>query len=152
MKNIIALSLALFLVSCGAKTPYEAFKKENKNEVAISFGASRFLVKTLIGKEEFESLNSQVSGIKKFHVLVSKPNPGNLKESFKVFLKENNFEEIIQVNNVNDKVRIYSFEKGEDLKELLIEIENGSEIVLLKVQGDLRINDVENLTAFNDVK
>lgn len=84
--------------------------------------------------------------------MVSKANPGHLKESFKVFLKENNFEEIIQVNNVNDKVRIYSFEKGENLKELLIEIENGSEMVLLKVQGDLKINDVENLTAFNDVK
>jgi hypothetical protein len=152
MKNIIALSLALFLVSCGVKTPYAAFKKENKEQVAVSFGASRFLVKTIVGKKEFESLNSQVSGIKKFHILVSKPNPELLKENFKVFLKENDFEEIFQVNNVKDKVRIYSFEKGEDLKELLIEIENDSEIVLLKVQGDLKINDLGSLTAFNDMK
>ena len=152
MKNIIALSLALLLVSCGAKTPYEVFKKENKEEVVVSFGVSRFLVKTLIGKKEFESLNNQISGIKKFHILVSKPNPEFLKGNFEVFLKKNDFEEIFQLNNVNEKVRIYSFEKGEELKEVLVEIENGSELVLLKVQGDLKINSFEKLTAFSEGK
>jgi hypothetical protein len=151
MKNIIALSLALVLVSCGAKAPYEAFRKENKEEVAVSFGASRFLVRTLIGKDEFEDLTKQISGIKKFHVLVSKSNPEFLKTNFDVFLKNNDFEEIFHSTNSNGKIRIYSFEKGEQLKEVFVEIENGSEMVLVKVQGDLKINDFENLTAFNEV-
>ncbi|PVX45234.1 uncharacterized protein DUF4252 [Flavobacterium sp. 103] len=151
MKNIIALSLALVLVSCGSKAPYETFRKENKEEVAVSFGASRFLVRTLIGKEEFEDLTKQISGIKKFHVLISKSNPESLKTKFDVFLKNNDFEEIFHSANTNEKIRIYSFEKGEQLKEVIVEIENGSELLLVKVQGDLIINDFEKLTAFNEV-
>jgi Na+-transporting NADH:ubiquinone oxidoreductase subunit NqrF len=152
MRNILALWLVLFLVSCGSKTTYEAFRKENKEEVAVCFGASSFLVRTLIGKEEFEDLTRQVSGIKKFHVLVSKPNPEFLKVNFDAFLRKNDFEEIFHVSDANEKIRFYSFAEGEQLKEVIVEIENESGIVLLKVQGDLKINDVENLTAYNDVK
>jgi hypothetical protein len=151
MKDIIALSLVLFLVSCGAKTPYEAFRKENKDEVAVSFGASSFVVNTIVRDKEFRNFTKQVSGIKKYHVLISKSNAEFLKSNFDIFLKKNNFEEIFHSANANDKIHIYSFEKGEQLKEVLVEIENGSEILLVKVQGDLKINDLEKLTAFNEV-
>jgi hypothetical protein len=151
MKNLIVLSLVLVLVSCGAKEPYEAFKKENKEEVAISFGASSFVINALVWNKEFREFTKQVSGIKKYQVLVSKSNPVFIKSNFDVFLKQNKFEEIFYTAKGNEKVRIFSFEKEQQLKEVLVEIENGSEIVLVKVQGDLKINDFEKLTAFNEV-
>jgi hypothetical protein len=151
-KIIIVLSLVLLLVSCGAKTPYEAFRKENKEEVAMSFGASAFVVKTLVGGKKFKDFSKQVSGIKKYHVLISKSNSQFLKPNFDVFLKNNKFEEIFHTANANEKVRIYSFEKGEQLKEVIVEIEDGSEMILVKVQGDIKINNLEKLTAFNEVK
>jgi hypothetical protein len=151
MKNIIVSSLVLFLVSCGTKTPYKTFQKENKDEVEVSFGASSFVVNALVWDKDFRDFKKQISGIKKYHVLVSKSNPLFIKSNFDIFLKQNNFEEVFHLVKVNGKVRIFSFEKGEQLKEVIVEIENGSELVLVKVQGDLKINDFEKLTAFNEV-
>jgi hypothetical protein len=151
MKNLIVLSIVLVLFSCGTKTPYETFKKENKDEVAISFGASAFVINALIRDKEFREFTKQVSGIKKYQVLVSKSNTVFLKSNFEVFLKKNNFEEIVYSTKGNEKIRIFSFEKREQLKEVLVEIENGSEMVLVKVQGDLKINNFEKLTALNEV-
>lgn len=151
MKNLIVLSIVLVLFSCGTKTPYETFKKENKDEVAISFGASAFVINALIRDKEFREFTKQISGIKKYQVLVSKSNTVFLKSNFEVFLKKNNFEEIVYSTKGNEKIRIFSFEKREQLKEVLVEIENGSEMVLVKVQGDLKINNFEKLTALNEV-
>jgi hypothetical protein len=151
MKNLIVLSLVLVFVSCGVKEPYEAFKKENKEEVAISFGVSSFVINALVWNKEFRDFRKQISGIKKYNVLVSKSNSAFIKSNFDTFLKQNNYEEIVYTAKGNDKVRIFSFEKGEQLKEVLLEIENGSEVVLVKVQGNLKINDFQKLVAFNEV-
>jgi hypothetical protein len=150
MKNLIMLSLACLLVSCGAKTSYEAFRKENKKEVALSFGASRFVVNALVQDKEFRNFTQQ-SGIKKYHMLVAKDNSELLKSNFVGFLKDNNFEEVFHSNTSDGKIYIYSCEKGDKLKEVIVKIEGGSQMVLLSVQGDLKINDFEKLTAFNDL-
>ena len=150
MRNLIVLSLVCLLVSCGAKTPYEAFRKENKEDVAMSFGASRFVVNALVRDKEFKSF-TQNSGIKKYHMLVAKENSESLKSNFVDFLKVNNFEEIFHVNTSDGKVYIYSSEKGDKLKEVILKIEDGSQLVLLNLKGDLKINDFGKLTAFNGV-
>jgi hypothetical protein len=150
MKNLIVLSLACLLVSCGVKTPYEAFRKENKKDVALSFGASRFVVNALVRDKEFRNFTQQ-SGIKKYHMLVVKENSELLKVNFVGFLKDNNFEEVFHSNTSDGKIYIYSCEKGDKLKEVIVKIEGGSQMVLLSVQGDLKINDFEKLTAFNDL-
>jgi hypothetical protein len=84
-------------------------------------------------------------------VLVSKSNAAFIKSNFDAFLKQNNFEEIVYTAKGNEKIRIFSFEKGEQLKEVLVEIENDSQVVLVKVQGNLKINDFQKLVAFNEV-
>jgi hypothetical protein len=151
MKNLIVLSLVLLLVSCAAETPYETFKKENKEEVALSFGASAFMVNALVWDKEFREFTKQVSGIKKYQVLVSKSDPIFIRSNFNAFLKQNNFEEIYYSSKGNDRIRIYSFEKGAQLKEVLVEIENDSQLVLVKVQGNIKINDFQKLVTFNEV-
>jgi hypothetical protein len=150
MKNLIMLSLVCLLVSCGAKTPYEAFRKENKKDVVLSFGASRFIVNALVRDKEFRNFTQQ-SGVKKYHVLVAKENPELLKENFVGFLKDNNFEEVFHTNSSDGKIYIYSCEKGDKLKEVIVKIEGGSQMLLLNVQGDLKVNNFEKLTAFNDL-
>lgn len=150
MKNLIVLSFACLLVSCGVKTPYEAFRKENKEDVEMSFGASRFVVNALVRNKEFKSFTQQ-SGIKKYHMLVAKENPKFLKSNFVGFLKDNNFEEIFHANTSDGKVYIYSSEKGDKLKEVILKIEDGSQMVLLNLRGDLKISNFEKLTASNEV-
>jgi hypothetical protein len=150
MKSLIVLSLVLLLISCGVQTPYEAFRKENKEDVAMSFGVSSFVVNTLVWDKDFRAFKKQVSGIKKYHLLVSRQSPLFIKANFDVFLKKNNFKEIFHLTKDHGVVRIFSSEKGEQMKEVVVEIENGSEMVLVKVQGNLKINDFQKLTAFND--
>jgi hypothetical protein len=150
MKNLIVLSLVCLLVSCGAKTPYEAFRKENKKDVAVSFGASRFVVNALVRDKEFRNFTQQ-SGVKKYHMLVAKENSELLKSNFVGFLKSNNFEEIFHTNTSDGKIYIYSCEKGDKLKEVIMKIEDGSQVVLLNLRGDLKINDFGKLTAFSGV-
>jgi hypothetical protein len=150
MKNLIVLSLACLLVSCGAKTPYEAFRKENKKDVFLSFGASRFVVNALVWNKEFKDFTQQ-AGIKKYHMLVVKENPEFLKSNFIDFLKDNNFEEVFHSNASDGKIYIYSCEKGDKLKDVIVKIEDGSQMVLLNVQGDLKINDLEKLTRLSSV-
>nr|WP_315256398.1 DUF4252 domain-containing protein [uncultured Flavobacterium sp.] len=151
MKNLIVISLVLVLVSCGANTPYETFRKENKEEISISFGVSSFVVNSLVWDKDFRDFRKQISGIKKYNVLVSKSNATFIKSNFDAFLKQNNYEEIVYTAKGDEKVRIFSFEKGEQLKEVLVEIENDSQVVLVKVQGNLKINDFQKLVAFNEV-
>jgi hypothetical protein len=151
MKNLIVLSLVLFLVSCGANTPYEAFRKENKEEIAFSFGLSSLVANSLIWDKDFKEFRKQISGIRKYNVLVSKSNATFIKSNFDAFLKQNKFEEIVYTAKGNEKVRIFSFENGEQLNEILVEIENDSQVVLVKVQGNLKINDFQKLVAFNEV-
>jgi hypothetical protein len=151
MKNLIVGSALLLLVSCGAKTPYETFREENNEEVALSFGASSFVVNTLIRDKDFKEIRNQISGIKKYKVLISKSNPVFIQSNFQNYLKQNNFQEIFHSTNNGENLRIYSLEKGTVLKEVLVEINNESQLVVVKVQGDLMINNMDKLTAFNEV-
>lgn len=151
MKNLIVISLVLVLVSCGVNTPYETFRKENKEEISMSFGVSSFVVNSLVWDKDFRDFRKQISGIKKYSVLVSKSNSTFIKTNFDIFLKHNNYEEIVYTAKGNEKIRIFSFEKGEQLKEVLVEIENDSQVVLVKVQGNLKINYFQELVAFNEV-
>jgi hypothetical protein len=145
MKKIIVISIVFLLVSCGTTTPYETFREANKEEVALSFGVSSLVVNSLVCNKDFKKIREQISGIKKYHVLISKPNPTFIKSNFDVFLVQNNFQELFYTTKGQDKIRIFSLENGEELKEVLVEIENESEIVLVKIQG------LQQLTAFNEV-
>ncbi len=142
--------LVLLLVSCGTVTPYEAFRKENKQDVALSFGASRFVLNRFIRDKEFRKFTKQ-SGVKKYHILVAKENPKFLKSNFAGFLVKNKYEEIFHTNTSDGKIYIYSCEKGDKLKEVIVKLEEDSQIIFLSFQGDLKINDFEKLTAFNEV-
>jgi hypothetical protein len=150
MKNLILLSLACLLVSCGANTPYEAFRKENKKDVALSFGASRFVVNAVVRDKEFRDFTRQ-SGVKKYHMLVAKESSESLKSNFVSFIKDNNFEEIFHSKTSDGKIYVYSYEKTDMLKEVILKIEGDSQMVLLNIRGDLKISDLEKLTTRNDL-
>jgi len=151
MKKIIVISIVFLLVSCGTTTPYETFREANKEEVALSFGVSSLVVNSLVWNKDFKKVREQISGIKKYHVLISKSNPTFIKTNFDVFLKQNNFQELFYTTKGQERIRFFSQESGNQLQEVLVEIENESELVLVKIQGDLKINDFQQLTAFNQV-
>lgn len=150
MKKLICLSFIILLSSCASNTPYSTFRKDNKEDIAFSIGLSSFLVNSFISDKDFKDLTKHVSGIRKYRVLVSKENSTYFKKNFTIFLKNNDLDEIFHITNKNDKVHVYSYQKGGKLKEIIFKIEDEKEIVVLSVEGNLKINDIQDLIVYNE--
>ncbi|QLE01798.1 DUF4252 domain-containing protein [Galbibacter sp. BG1] len=149
MKNVLTiLSAAFLLVSCGASTPYDAFRKENKKDIAFSLSASNFLVNMFVDEEDLKELNEVVGGISRYRVLVGeKVSAEYLESEFNTFIAKRGYESLMYVNSDGSRVGLYYFEKRGRVREVIMKVKDDEDFVILSAEGNIKIKDLDKLMS-----
>ncbi|MDG3581032.1 DUF4252 domain-containing protein [Galbibacter pacificus] len=147
MRKIAILAAVSFLiVSCGASTPYDSFRKENKKDIAFSLSASNFLVKMFVDDEDFREINKVVSGIHKYRVLISEEESSQyLENEFDDFVQRKGYESLMYVNSDGSKVGLFYYQKRNKIKEVLLKVKDDEDFVVLSAEGNIKIKDLDRL-------
>ncbi|MFI2742708.1 DUF4252 domain-containing protein [Zhouia sp. PK063] len=146
MKKLFLLFITgLLLISCGVKTPYDSFRKEHKEDIAFSLGASNFLANMFMNKEDVRELKQVVDGISKYRVLVAKEeSSAYLNNEFKK-LVHHGYEQLFYVNDKGNTVNLYFFKRGGKIKELIVKVKDNNDFVILSAEGNIKIKDLHGL-------
>ncbi|MEL4307974.1 DUF4252 domain-containing protein [Joostella sp. CR20] len=147
MKSVLLLfAVAVLCVSCGASTPYSTFRKENKDQIAITLSASNFLVSMFVDKDDLSELKEVVSGIHRYRILVGDEAFSNeLESKFSKFVGKKGYESLMYVNSDGSKVSLYYYERKNKIKEVLMRVKDDEDFVVLSAEGNIKIKDMEGL-------
>ncbi|EIJ39020.1 DUF4252 domain-containing protein [Galbibacter orientalis] len=147
MKKVLIIAVvATFFASCGASTPYDSFRKENKEDIAFSLSASNFLVNMFVDDDDFKELNQVVSGISRYRVLVgAEVGTENLERKFNKFVSQKGYESLMFVNSDGARVGLYYFEKRNKIKEVIMKVKDDKDFVIISAEGNIKIKDIDGL-------
>ncbi|MCM5661483.1 DUF4252 domain-containing protein [Galbibacter mesophilus] len=147
-KILSLLAVAIIMVSCGASTPYDSFRKENKDDIAFSLSASNFLVNMFVDDEDLKELNEVVSGISKYRVLVGQEvSSSSLETQFNNFVSKKGYESLMYVNSDGARVGLYYFERRGKIREILMKVKDDEDFVVLSAEGNIKIKDLDKLMS-----
>ena len=151
MKKVILVVAVLFLVSCGVKTPYDTFRKVNKDNTELSFGVPNFMLRNVVFDEDVKEITKKMVGIKKWRLLVSKEAVSDFDPTFTTFVHQNKYEELLKVSRENNTIHVYTYAQAGKTKEALLKVYNGNHLVIISAEGkDLKFENLDLL--FRDVK
>lgn len=148
MKKIVFASLIVVFVSCGVKTPYDSFRKENKENITFSFSGSSFLINSFIGDKEFKKLTKDIVGIQKYRIVILETAPSRFENKFDAFIKRDGFEEMLRISNEGSNITMFAYSEKGKLKELFFKIDDGENLIVLSAEGNnIKINNADQLNA-----
>ncbi|MCX2680438.1 DUF4252 domain-containing protein [Galbibacter sp. EGI 63066] len=147
MKKLTFLAFAcIFLVSCGASTPYDSFRKENKEAIAFSLSASNFLASFFVDKEDMKELKQVVGGISKYRILVgNEENAAELDADFKRFVKRKGYESLFYINDKGETINLYFYKKRNKVRELIFKVGGSDDFVIISAEGNIKFKDIDRL-------
>jgi len=74
-----------------------------------------------------------------------------MSRKFKRFIKRSDFENLISIKDGDDKVKIYTLENKDKIKEIVVDISTGDELVLLGLKTNITPEDLARLMKDNDI-
>ena len=66
-------------------------------------------------------------------------------EKFQKFISRSKFEKVVKVKDDNDQFAFFTLEKKSQIKEIVLEIGTGDDLVLLGLKTNLSQEDLENI-------
>ena len=145
MKKAIFIILLALLSSCATNTSFNSFYQNNQQDSDFSLGLNSSLISSFLSDEDYADIKPILKKAKHIRILVFEENQHEKSQKFDKFLKHSKFEKLIQIKDDKDAVNIFALEKKEKIKEIVLEINDGDELILLGLKTNLTHKDLENL-------
>ncbi|MEN8125708.1 MAG: DUF4252 domain-containing protein [Bacteroidota bacterium] len=151
MKKIFFIISLVFLTSCATQTSFNDFYQDNQKESDFSMGLNASIVRTFLSDEDFEEVKPLLKKAKHVRILVFTEDTQKMTSKFNKFIKRSDFENLISIKDDDDKVKIYALEQKNSIKEIVLDINSGDEMVLLGLKTNLKEEDLHKLIEDNDI-
>jgi len=145
MKRILILLIIVLASSCASHTSFNTFYKNNQEDSDFSFGLSSSLIASFLPDEDMEEIKPLLKKAKHVRILVFSENAEEKTEKFQRFISRSKFEKVVKVKDDNDQFAFFTLEKKSQIKEIVLEIGTGDELVLLGLKTNLSQEDLENI-------
>ena len=165
MKNLIIIPVALLLLSLQScivsSTPKMGFfdnpHYDYKDAKFTSINVPMFLAKPMVKKAmredgESEELINLIRKISDIKVMTVENGNKEMLTDFAKYLIRNNFEEWMSVKKENETVNFQAKQKGEVIKNLLITVHSGNELVFVDVSGKFTADDISRIINYSEKK
>ena len=165
MKNLIIIPVALLLLSLQScivsSTPKMGFfdnpHYDYKGAKFTSINVPMFLTKPMVKKAmreegESEELINLIRKISDIKVMTVENGNKEMLTDFAKYLIRNNFEEWMSVKKENETVNFQAKQKGEVIKNLLITVHSGNELVFVDVSGKFTADDISRIINYSEKK
>ncbi|WP_332026752.1 DUF4252 domain-containing protein, partial [Kaistella sp.] len=165
MKNLIIIPVALLLLSLQScivsSTPKMGFfdnpHYDYKGAKFTSINVPMFLTKPMVKKAmreegESEELINLIRKISDIKVMTVENGNKKMLTDLTKYLTKNNFEEWMTVKKENETVNFQAKQKGEVIKNLLITVHSGNELVFVDVSGKFTADDISRIINYSEKK
>ena len=165
MKNLIIIPVALLLLSLQScivsSTPKMGFfdnpHYDYKGAKFTSINVPMFLAKPMVKKAmredgESEELINLIRKISDIKVMTVENGNKEMLTDLTKYLTKNNFEEWMTVKKENETVNFQAKQKGEVIKNLLITVHSGNELVFVDVSGKFTADDISRIINYSEKK
>ena len=151
MKKILLLFAVVLLSSCATHTSFNDFYQSNQKDSDFSFGMNASFIRGFLDDDDYEDIKPLIKKAKHIRILVFSENSEQMNTKFDRFIKRSQFEDIIKIKDNNDKIKIFALEKEDHIKEIVLEIASGDDLVLLGLKTNLTQKDIDRLLSDNDI-
>ncbi len=151
MKKLAVLFLFILFSSCATHTSFYDFYEENNSKSDFSIGLNSSLISSFLSDEEYEEIKPILKKAKHVRILVFTEEMDPMSKKFKKFIKRSDFENLISIKDGDDKVKIYTLENKDKIKEIVVDISTGDELVLLGLKTNITPEDLARLMKDNDI-
>lgn len=145
MKKIILLVAVLFVTSCATNTSFNTFYQNNQEDSEFSFGLSSSLIANFLPDEDVEDIKPLLKKAKHIRILIFSENAEEKNKKFEKFINRSKFEKVVKVKDDDDKFAFFTLEKKNRIKEIVLEISSGDELVLIGLKTNLTQEDLDKL-------
>jgi len=151
MKKILLLFAVVLLSSCATHTSFNDFYQSNQKDSDFSFGMNASFIRGFLDDDDYEDIKPLIKKAKHIRILVFSENSEQMNTKFDRFIKRSQFEDLIKIKDNNDKIKIFALEKEDHIKEIVLEIASGDDLVLLGLKTNLTQKDIDRLLSDNDI-
>lgn len=142
MKQFLFLLIIVFASSCASNTSFNTFYKNHEQDSDFSFGLSSSLVANFIPDEDLKPLLKKAKNVK---ILVFSEDAQGKTEEFQKFISRSKFEKVVKVKDDSDQFAFFTLEKKSTIKEIVLEISSGDDLVLIGLKTNLSEADLDKL-------
>lgn len=150
MKKLILLAIIVFTTSCATNTSFNTFYKNHQEDSEFSFGLSSSLISSFLPDEDFEEIKPLLKKAKHVRILVFSQDAEDKTQKFNKFIKRSKFEKVVKIKSDNDQLAFFTLEKKDRIKEIVLEISTGDELVLLGLKTNLTQQELEKIIESNN--
>ena len=150
MKKIIFILIIAITTSCATNTTFNTFYKNHEDDSEFSFGLSSSLIAHFLPDEDLEDIKPLLKKAKHIRILIFSENAEDKTEKFNKFINRSKFEKVVKLKSDSDKLAFYTLEKKDRIKEIVLEISTGDELVLLGLKTNLTQEDLDKIISSGD--
>ena len=147
MKKLIVLVAIFLSASCATNTSFNTFYQNHEDDSNFSFGLSSSLIATFLPDEYLEDIKPLLKKAKHIRILVFSENMEDKSQKFKNFINRSKFEEMVKLRSENDKLAFFTLTRKDRIKEIVLEISSGDDLVLVGLKTNLTQKDLDNLIS-----
>lgn len=145
MKKIILLFTLVFATSCATNTTFNTFYKNHQEDSDFSFGLSSALIANFLPDEDVEDIKPLLKKAKHIRILVFSEQAPDKTAKFNKFINRSKFEKVVKLKEDDDQLAFFTLEKKDRIKEVVLEISSGDDLVLIGLKTNISQEDLEKL-------
>lgn len=145
MKKIIIVLVIALMTSCASKTSFNTFYQDNQEDSDFSFGISSSLVASFLDDDDIEDIKPLLKKAKHVKILVFTENYDEKSVKFKKFIDKSQFDKLMRIKDNDDNIAFFTLEDQDKIKEMVLEISTGDELVLIGLKTNMTSEDLEGI-------
>lgn len=133
--------------------PYYDYKDAKFTSINVPMFLAKPMVKKALREDgESEELINLIKKVSDVKVMTIENGHKEMLADFAKYLTTNNFEEWMTVKKENETVNFQAKQKGDVIKNLLITVHSGKELVFVDVSGKFTADDISRIINYSEKK
>jgi hypothetical protein len=145
MKKVFLLIFIVTFSSCAINTSFNSFYQANEDDSEFSFGLSSSLIARFLPDDDVEDIKPLLKKAKHIRILVFSEFAEDKSEKFDKFINRSKFEEMVKLKSKDDKIAFFTLQRNKKIKEIVLEISSGDELVLIGLKTNLTQEDLDKI-------
>ena len=150
MKKSLFIIAVLVLTSCAAQTTFKTFYTENNQEADFNIGFSTSLIGSFLPDDD-EELKELMEKAKHARVMVFSENWEKTNSNFNKFIRRSGYDKLVKIRDNDERISLYALDKKDVIKEIVIQISSGDELILIGLKTNLTYDDLSKMFSDNDI-
>ena len=144
-KLMFILASCMLISSCATNTSFNSFYQDHQKDSDFSFGLNSSLVASLLPDEDLQEIKPLLKKAKHVRILIFSEEYDRKSDQFNRFIERSKFEKVVKVKDDEDGIAFFTLEDKDRIKEMVLEISTGDELVLVGLKTNMTHNQLNEI-------